>query len=404
MSSLPVGRRAAAAAILTAAAAACRADEKQSGSIKVGVLHSLTGPQAFSELALVDSAVLAIEQANAAGGLQGARIEPVFADGQSNPETFAAEARRLLAEEEVAVIFGAWASADRRVVAQVVEEHDSILVFPAQARLEEHPNVFHTGSSPNQQIIPALRWLRENRGRLFYLVGSDIAYSRATNEIIKDTLGILDGEVVAETYLPTDTFDASPLVADIASSGADVIVSSLSHALVGFYGALSREGVDPSVIPTLSLTVGEDMLRTLEAGEVAGSFAAWPYFQSVEVDRNRAFIEAFQDRYGSHRRTDDYIVNAYVGVELWVAAAQSAGTTDAPQVAEALRGMRHEGPAGTVWVDETNQHLWRDVRIGQIQQDGQLEIVWTSELPIRPVTFPASRTRREWREFLGEVS
>jgi urea transport system substrate-binding protein len=182
-----------------------------------------------------------------------------------------------------------------------------------------------------------------------------------------------------------------------------VIVSSLSHALVGFYGALSAMGVDPTVIPTLSLTVGEDMLRTLEPEEAAGSFAAWPYFQSIESARNRAFIGAFQDRYGKHRRTDDYIVNAYVAVELWVAAAQAASTTDATRVAEALRGMRHNSPAGTVWVDETNQHLWRDVRIGQIQPDGQFEIVWTSELPIRPVTYPASRTRREWNELIGEL-
>ncbi|MGH3387760.1 MAG: urea ABC transporter substrate-binding protein [Actinomadura sp.] len=365
--------------------------------IRLGVLHSLTGPYAFSEKGLVDGAVLAIEEINRAGGVLGREIEPVFADGQSDSAAFAREAERLLATSGVSAIVGCWSSADRKTVIPIVERHRSLMFYaPAYEGLEQSPNVIYTGGTPNQQTIPAVKWFLDNRGRRFFLVGSDSVWARAEHAIIKEALTLLGGTVAGEAYVPLDVHDTSAVVERIAAAEPDVIVNSLSHGIVGFFQRLRAAGVDPARTPTFSLAVGEDLLRGLYPEEVAGSYAVWPYFQSIDTPANRAFTARFRARYGAHRRTDDQINNSYLAVRLWAKAVEAAGTDDPVAVHEAARHLSIDAPEGRIWVDEFTHHLWRKVRIGQIRQDRQFEIVWTSEVVVRPVPYPFYRTRKAW--------
>ncbi|KAB2352398.1 urea ABC transporter substrate-binding protein [Actinomadura rudentiformis] len=387
------------AAFLLLSPAACHQDAEER-PIRLGILHSLTGPHAFSEKRLVDAEILAIEEINAAGGVLGRRIEPVIADGQSDSAIFAREAESLI-KNGVRAIAGCAASSDRRTVLPVIERYGSLLLYPsAYEGLEESPHLVSTGGTANQQTIPAVRWFLENRGRDFFLVGSDDVWAHAENAIIKDQLARLGGRVVGEEYLPLDVHDTSPAVKKIAAVKPDVIINSLSHGIVGFFQKLRAAGVDPRRVPTFSLAVGEDLLRSLRPDEVAGSYAAWPYFESQDSPANKSFTQRFKARYGAHRHTDDHIHNAYIAVRLWAQAVEDA-ETDAPEAT--LRTISHQtldAPGGRVWVDEENRHLWRRVRIGRIRPDRQFDIVWTSEVDIRPQPYPVFRTRREWVDVL----
>jgi urea transport system substrate-binding protein len=221
-------------------------------------------------------------------------------------------------------------------------------------------------------------------------------WARAENAMIRDALGRLGGRVVGEAYVPLNVNDTSSAVKRIAATSPDVIVNSLSHGIVGFFQRLRAAGIDPTTTPTFSLAVGEDLLRGLYPREVAGSYAAWPYFESIDTPENRAFVARFKARYGAHRRTDDQINNSYLAVRLWAKAVERAGT-DAPlKVRDAASHLSLDAPEGRVWVDEFTHHLWRKVRIGQIRPDQQFSIVWTSEVVVRPVPYPVYRTRKEW--------
>ncbi|MFI9550739.1 urea ABC transporter substrate-binding protein [Nonomuraea endophytica] len=394
-------RRAAALALALALGPPACAGTQDERPIRLGLLHSLTGPYAFSEKRLVDAEILAVEEINVRGGILGRRIEPVIADGQSDSATFARQAERLITTEKVSAIVGSAASSDRRTVLPVVERHGSVLLYTsAYEGLEHSPHLISTGGTANQQTIPALRWFLDNRGKDFFLVGSDDVWAHAENAIIKDQLARLDGRVVGEEYLPLDVHDATSVVEKIAAAEPDVIVNSLSHGIVGFFQKLRAAGVDPHRVPTFSLAVGEDLLRSLRPEEVAGSYAAWPYFESQDTPANRAFTAQFKARYGAHRHTDDQIHNAYVAVRLWAQAVEAAGTPAPASVLAAVRHQSMDAPGGRVWVDEENRHLWRTVRIGRIRPDRQFDIVWTSEVAIRPQPYPVFRTRREWLDML----
>ena len=373
------------------------------GPIRVGVLHSLSGTMEISEKSVADATLLAIDEINDQGGLLGRKIEPVVADGESNWTTFASEAERLITQEKVSAIFGCWTSASCKSVKPVIEKHDHLLFYPVQYEgLEQCPNIVYTGAAPNQQIIPAVRWCFEKLGRKFFLVGSDYVFPRTANEIIRDQLRSLHGEIVGEEYILLGSKEVQGVVQSIIAAQPDVILNTINgDTNEAFFRELRAAGITPEKIPTMSFSIAEDELRTLGLETMVGDYASWNYFQSVDREANKQFVTRFREEYGADRVTDDPMEAAYVAVHLWAQAVYEAGTDDAREVRKAVANQRFEAPEGTVYVDPRNNHLWKTVRIGQVKEDGQFTIEWTSERPIRPDPFPGYRTESEWQDFLN---
>lgn len=373
--------------------------------IRIGVLHSLTGTMAISEKSVVDAVTLAVEEINRSGGLLGRQIEMVVADGQSNNETFAREAERLITNEKVDVVFGCWTSGSRKTVRPVFEKHDHLLFYPVQYEgLESSPNIVYLGASPNQQIIPAVRWAVRTKGRRFFLVGSDYVFPRAANAIIRDHVGPWHGQIVGEEYVRLGERDMSGVVKAIVAAKPDVILNTLNgDSNVAFFTALRAAGVTPSAVPTISFSIAENELQSLPREKMAGDYAAWNYFQSIDTAINQQFVQAFKARYGAARPTSDPLEAAYVGVHLWAAAVTKVGTTDVKKVRPAVADRSQRGPGGMIYVDPETRHTWKTVRIGQIRADGQFDIVWSSEYPIRPVPYPPQRTVQAWEGMLQQL-
>jgi len=373
--------------------------------IRVGVLHALSGTMAISEAAVVDATLMAIAELNAAGGVLGRQIEPIVVDSRSNWVYAARQAEALIAQQNVDVVFGCWTSACRRTVRPVFERLDHLLVYPVQYEgLEASPNILYTGAAPNQQIIPAVKWCLDHLGTRFYLVGSDYVFPRSANAIIRDQVESLGGEIVGEDYLLLGSTQADPIAARIAAVQPDVILNTINgDSNIHFFRALRAAGVTADAIPTLSFSIAESELPTLDIENVIGDYAAWNYFQSVNSDTNQRFVANFQTRYGADRVTSDPIEAAYFGVYLWAQAARESGTPDVAVVRRALGGQSFNAPGGIVSVDPQTNHVWKIVRIGQIRTDGQFEIVWNSGNPIRPQPYPIYRSQTEWDAFLGTL-
>lgn len=373
--------------------------------IRVGVLHALSGTMAISETAVVDATLMAIDEINAAGGLLGRQIAPLIVDTRSDWNFAAQEAERLITVEGVDVIFGCWTSACRRTVRPVFERLDHLLVYPVQYEgLETSPNILYTGAAPNQQIIPAVKWALDNLGNRFALVGSDYVFPRAANAIIRDQVLSLGGEIVSEEYVLLGSTQTDTLAASIAASQPDVILNTINgDSNIAFFRSLRAAGVTADAIPTISFSIAESELPALDIGNVAGDYAAWNYFQSIDSPVNRQFVEAFRTRYGADRVTSDPIEAAYFGVYLWSQAVREAGTADVLVVQRALPGQSFNAPGGIVSVDSQTNHTWKTVRIGRIQPDGQFDIVWDSGNPIRPQPYPAYRPESMWAQFLDDL-
>ncbi len=374
--------------------------------IKVGVLHSLSGTMADSESPVVDATLLAIAELNERGGLLGRPLEPVVVDGQSDSDVFAREAARLIEEEQVAVIFGCWTSAGRKTLVPIFEERDHLLIYPVQYEgVEESPNVVYTGAAPNQQILPAVKWAFDDRqARTFFLVGSDYVFPRVANEIIKDYLAELGGEIVGEGYVPLGGNDFESIVAAIAAARPDVILNTLNgDSNVAFFRTLRAAEIKSEQMPTISFSIGESGLRQLRIADVAGDFAAWNYFQSIESPENEQFLAKFRARYGPQRVVTDPMEAAYFGVQLWGQAVAEAKSADPTEVRRAIRNQRLKAPQGDVRIDPSTQHTFKTPRIGQIRSDGRFEIVWSADKPEPPLPFPATRTSETWRALLHDL-
>lgn len=375
------------------------------GPIKVGILHSLTGTMADSERPLVDATEMAIAEINAKGGVLGRPIEAVVADGRSDPEVFARQATRLITKDKVVAVFGCWTSGSRKTVKPIFEKYDNLLFYPLQYEgLEESPNIVYTGAAPNQQIIPALKWALGNLGRRFYLVGSDYVFPRAANAIIKDYVKRWRGQIVGEDYILSGSQDVAGVVQKIVKARPDVILNTINgDTNIAFFKALRAAGITPQKIPTMSFSIAEQELTALPRRDLAGDYAAWNYFQSIDSPRNHAFVRAFKARFGASRVTSDPIESAYVDVYLWAQAVEAAGTTNPDVIRRAVTERSFDAPEGMVYVDGGNRNTWRTVRIGRIQPDGQFAIVWSSGYPIRPEPFPPERTRAQWNAFLNHL-
>lgn len=370
-------------------------------TIKVGVLHSLSGTMAISETTLKDTVLMMIDAQNKKGGLLGKQLEAVVVDPASDWPLFAEKARELLTVSNVAVTFGCWTSVSRKSVLPVYEELNGLLFYPVQYEGEESSkNVFYTGAAPNQQAIPATDYFLNELGvQKFALLGTDYVYPRTTNNILESYLlskGIAKEDIFVN-YTPFGHSDWSKIVADVVALGADgkkvgVISTINGDANIGFYKELAAAGISADDIPVVAFSVGEEELSGLDTSNLVGHLAAWNYFQSADTPENAAFIEQWKTFAGADRVTNDPMEATMIGFQMWVAAVEKAGTTDVDAVRAAMYGLEVPNLTGGMAKMLPNHHLTKPVLIGEIRADGQFDIVSQTE----PVAGDA------WTDFLPE--
>ncbi len=375
-----------ASAAVSSEAAASSAETASEDPIKVGILHSLSGTMAISEVSVKDAEMMAIEEINAAGGVLGRKIEPVVEDGASDWPKFAEKAKKLLQNDKVATVFGCWTSASRKAVLPVFEENNGLLWYPVQYEgMESSPNIFYSGAAPNQQIVPAVEWLLQNKGKKFFLLGSDYVFPRTANKIIKAQLAAQGGELIAEEYTPLGHTDYSTIVNKIKAAKPDVVFNTLNgDSNVAFFKELKASGITSKDLTTCSVSVAEEEIRGIGADNMAGHLVSWNYYQTTDTPENKAFVEKYRAKYGADRVTDDPIEAAYINVYLWAEAVKKAGSTDVAKVKEAAKGLEFKAPEGTVKIEGENQHLWKPVRIGEVQPDGLIKEIWSTAESVKP--------------------
>jgi len=379
---------------------------KRSNPIKVGILHSLSGTMAISEKPLQEATLMAIDEINAKGGLLGGRlIEPVIVDIKSDWDYAAKMTKKLIVEDKVSVIFGCWTSSCRKTIKSVIEEHDHLLFYPLQYEgLEQSKNIVYTGAAPNQQIIPAIKWAYDHLGKRFFLVGSDYVFPRTANAIIKDQVSGLGGEIVGEKYILLGSQDVGAAVDKILESKPDVILNSINgDSNIAFFKKLRENGILSTSIPTISFSIGETELQSMDVNLVKGDYAVWSYFQSIPSERNQQFVNAFKAKYGKDRVVNDPMEAGYFGVYLWSQAVTDARSDRVEQTKNHIKKQSFKAPEGLVYVDPENQHTWKSVRVGQIQEDGQFTVVWDSLKAVRPIPFPSYRSKDAWNRFLNDI-
>jgi urea transport system substrate-binding protein len=391
-----LSRSAGAAALLASGVNARAAD-----TIKVGILHSLSGTMAISETSLKDVALMTIADINAHGGVLGKQLEPVIVDPASNWPLFAEKARQLISQDKVAVVFGCWTSVSRKSVLPVFKELNSLLFYPVQYEGEElEKNVFYTGAAPNQQASPATEYLMSKDGggaKRFVLLGTDYVYPRTTNKILRAFLhskGVKDDDI-EEVYTPFGHADYQTIVANIkkfAAGGKTAVISTINgDSNVPFYKELGNAGLKATDVPVVAFSVGEEELRGVDTKPLVGHLAAWNYFESVKNPVNAAFIKQWKAYAVAHKLpnantavTNDPMEATYVGIHMWAQAVAKAKSTDTDKVIAAMAGQTFNAPSGfELTMDATNHHLHKPVMIGEIKADGQFNVVWKTKGPIR---------------------
>jgi urea transport system substrate-binding protein len=391
-----IGRTALAVGLFAAAGLGVGDAQAQTqGTIKVGVLHSLSGTMAISETTLKDTILMMIDQQNKKGGLLGKKLEAVVVDPASNWPLFAEKARDLISKDKVAAVFGCWTSVSRKSVLPVFEELNGLLFYPVQYEGEESSNnVFYTGAAPNQQAIPAVEYLMSPDGgnvKRWVLEGTDYVYPRTTNKILEAFLkqkGVAADDIKIN-YTPFGHADWQTEVAAIksfASAGKKTAVVSTINgdANVPFYKELANTGIKASDIPVVAFSVGEEELAGIDTKNLIGHLAAWNYFESVKNPTNEAFIKQWHDFIKNPKRvTNDPMEAHYIGFKMWTQAVKQAGTTDVDAVRQAMYGQKVKAPSGFVAVMNTNHHLSKPVMIGEIRPDGQFDVVWQTKEAIK---------------------
>lgn len=377
--------------------------------IKVGILHSLTGTLSMNEQPLVEATQFAVDEINKAGGVLGRPLKAIVEDGKSDEDVFADRARKLLEEDEVAVISGCWSSGARKRVKDVCEEKKGLLLFPVDYEgLEQSQSVFYLGGAPNQVLLPMIDYATDElkRKRLFF-VGSETVYSKACHAIMKDYLREKEGvSIVGESYTPLGAVNFADLVRQIKTSKADMILNTLDgQSLLGFAQAVrSKEAnIDPDKVPSVWFNMTEHELRYVKSDQMLGDYTAWCYFESVDRKKNKDFIARYRARFGETRRLNDPMQTAYIGIYLWKQAVEQAGSLEISAVRSALRKQEIDAPGGLLHIDPPTQNAWRFSRIGQIGTDQTIKIVKASEKALPPRPWPPSRTKEEWRTFLDDL-
>lgn len=358
-------------------------------TIKVGVLHSLSGTMAISETTLKDTVLMLIDEQNKKGGVLGKKLEPVVVDPASNWPLFAEKARELISKNKVDVTFGCWTSVSRKSVLPVIEELNGLLFYPVQYEGEESSkNVFYTGAAPNQQAVPAVDYLMKDIGvKRWVLAGTDYVYPRTTNKILEAYLkskGVKSSDIMIN-YTPFGHSDWTSIVADVKKFGSagkkTAVVSTINgDANVPFYKELGNQGISAEDIPVVAFSVGEEELSGIDTKPLVGHLAAWNYFQSVEADENTAFIKSWKSFIKDSKRvTNDPMEATYIGFKMWVKAVEKAGTTNVDKVEQAMIDIEVPNLTGGTTKMLKNHHLTKPVLIGEIQDDGQFEVVWQTD-------------------------
>ena len=390
------------ASVLAAALSSIGVAAHAADTIKVGILHSLSGTMAISETALKETALMTIEEINKSGGVMGKKLEPVVVDPASNWPLFAEKSRQLLSKDKVAVVFGCWTSVSRKSVLPVFKELNGLLFYPVQYEGEElEKNVFYTGAAPNQQAIPAVEYLMSKDGgeaKRFVLLGTDYVYPRTTNKILRAFLkskGVADADIMEE-YTPFGHSDYQTIIAKIKKFAAEgkktAVVSTINgDSNVPFYKELGNAGLKATDVPVVAFSVGEEELRGVDTKPLVGHLAAWNYFMSLKNPQNEKFVKMYKEWAVKNKLpnagtvvTNDPMEATYVGIHMWKQAVEKAKSTDVDKVIPAVAGQSFAAPSGyTLKMDETNHHLWKPVFIGEIKADGQFNVVWKSKGPIR---------------------
>ena len=363
-------------------------------TIKIGILHSLSGTMAISEEVLKDTVLMLIEDQNRKGGLLGRKLEPIVVDPASDWNMFAEKARDLLTKEKVAVVFGCWTSGSRKSVLPIFEQLNGLLFYSVQYEGEESSrNIFYTGAAPNQQAIPAVRYLMSKEGgevRRWVLLGTDYVYPRTTNRILSAYLsaqGVSPDEIMT-IYTPFGHSEWREIVARIKAFNLvgkkTAVISTINgDAITYFYRELAAQHVDANAIPVMAFSVGEREL--LGVGVVPiGHLAAWNYFNSVKSAENESFVTMWADFIGQRDKiTNDPMEATFIGFRMWAQAVAQAGTTDVNAVRQAMYGQRIKAPSGFEVVMNTNHHLSKPVMIGRVNSSGTFDVIWQSINPVR---------------------
>lgn len=358
-------------------------------SVKVGILHSLTGTIAIAEKSVVDAEMLAIEEINKAGGVMGAKIEAVVEDGASDWPTFAEKARKLLEKDKVAAVMGCYTSASRKAVLPVFEKLKGLLYYPTYYEgLEQSPNIMYTAQEATQSVIAAMEWLYKNKGKTFYMIGSDYIWPRTTIKIAKATLNRLGGKLAGEGYYPLGHIEFSSEINKIKAAKPDVILNCVvGGSNVAFFKQLSAAGITGTNQTILSLAVSEEEVSGIGAENTAGTLTCMGYFQSLKNPANDKFVKAFKAKYGANRVVGDTLECGYNSVYLWKLAAEKAKSFEVEKVVAASSELEIDAPEGKVKFHKSNHHLWKHARIGAFRPDGQVDMLYESPL-IEPNPFP----------------
>ncbi len=404
---------AALAALLALSACGSRTDDEASGesaagscvetdgdAVKIGFLNSLSGTMAISEQTVRDALDLAAKEINAAGGVLGKQLTIVGEDGQSEPTVFAEKAEKLIKSDCVAAVFGGWTSSSRKAMLPVFEDNESLLFYPVQYEgLEASPNIFYTGATTNQQIIPAMDYLKEEGVTKVFLVGSDYVFPRTANKEILAYAGANGIEVVGEEYAPLGHTDFTTIVTKLKGSGAQAVFNTLNgDSNVAFFKEYKNVGLTAETVPVVSVSIAEEEVGGIGVDNIVGQLTAWNYYQTVDSPENEKFVAAFKAEYGDDRVTSDPMEAAYTSLYLWKGMVEKAKSFAVADVQAAADGVTFEAPEGTVTVNGDNHHIAKTALIGKIDADGLIYPVWESDGPIEPDPFLEGY---EWAEGLS---
>lgn len=373
----------------TAAASAASCVDTSGPNIKIGLLNSRSGTMAISENTVYDSLSMAAEEINAAGGVMGKQLQVVSEDGASEPTVFAEKAQKLISSDCVAAVFGGWTSASRKAMLPVFESNNALLFYPVQYEgLEASKNIYYTGATTNQQIIPALDYLKEQGKKSLFLVGSDYVFPRTANKIITAYAQANGMQIVGEEYTPLGSTDFATIVNKVKGANADAVFNTLNgDSNVAFFKEYTNAGLAAKTLPVLSVSIAEEEVKGIGASNIAGQLTAWNYYETVDNPQNKKFVADFKAKYGADRVTSDPMEAAYTSMYLWKAMVEKAKSFGVNEINAAANGVSFDAPEGKVTVDGENHHISKTALIGQIQPNELINTIWSSGQPIEPDPF-----------------
>jgi urea transport system substrate-binding protein len=358
-------------------------------TVKIGLLNSLSGTMAISEVTVKQSLLLAVEEINAGGGVMGKKLAPISEDGASDWPTFAEKAQKLIVSDKVAAVFGGWTSASRKIMLPVFERNKALLFYPVQYEgLEASPYIFYTGATTNQQIIPGLDYLKSTGVKTLYLVGSDYVFPQTANKEIKAYAKANGMTVVGEDYTPLGSTEFGTIVNKVKASNADAVFNTLNgDSNVAFFKQYKAVGLTAATMPVISVSIAEEEVKSIGTVYLKDQLTAWNYYQTTPGAANEKFVKAYKAKYGQDKPTSDPMEAAYVSLYLWKAMVEKAGSFDVEKVKAAADGITFDAPEGTVTVNGENHHISKTARIGKVGSDGLITEVWNSGKPVEPDPF-----------------